>query len=283
MNNTYWDYKKVPVARLAHGYRSQNGAWVKEALLGDGSYGAMGGLMTSLEDFTKYMAFHMGAWPPRSDKESSVLKRSSLREMQITGSTVRLNTHNRLPDGRACPIATLYAFGLGWIQDCDDRVWIGHSGGLPGFGSNWRFNPDYGIGIVCFANLTYAPTYNINTAVMDTLMKLADLHTRRLPVSPILKERKEQLVKLLPHFDDAEASKIFAENFFLDRPLDSLKKMAAMLYEKAGKIIKVGELIPENQLRGRFIIEGEKSEIQVFFTLTPEASPLIQKLNMRER
>jgi CubicO group peptidase (beta-lactamase class C family) len=282
MYNTFWDYKKVPAANLAHGYRRENDTWKEETLLDDGSYGAMGGLMTSLEDFAKYMALHMEAWPPRSGKESPVLKRSSLREMQITGSTVRLNPHNRLPGGRACATASLYAFGLGWIQDCDDRVWIGHSGGLPGFGSNWRFNPDYGVGIVCMANLTYAPTYNINTAVMDTLMKMADLQTRRLPVSPILQQRKEQLVKLLPHFDGAAASNIFADNFFPDRPLDSLKKMAAMLYQKTGKIRKVGELMPENQLRGRFIIEGEKSDIQVFFTLTPEPNPLIQKLNMRE-
>ena len=283
MNNTFWDYRKVPAGSLAHGYRLANGTWKEEPLLGDGSYGAMGGLMTSLEDFAKYMTLHIEAWPPRSGNESSVLKRSSLREMQITGSTARLNPFNRLPNGRPCATASLYAFGLGWTQDCDGNVWIGHSGGLPGFGSNWRFNPDYGIGVVCFANLTYAPTSGINTTVMDTLMKMANLKPRTLPVSPVLEERKKQLVSLLPHFDGAATSKIFAENFFPDRPLDSLKKLTAMLYEKAGKVIKVGELIPENQLRGRFVIEGEKSNIEVFFTLTPEPTPLIQELNIRER
>ncbi len=177
----------------------------------------------------------------------------------------------------------MYAYGLGWSKDCDGKTWVGHSGGLPGFGSNWRMFPDYGIGVVCFANLTYAPTGGINTAVTDTLIKLADLKPRALPVSPILQQRKEQIVKLFPQFNDAEKSGIFAENFFPDNPVDSVKKNATILFEKTGTITKVSALIPENNLRGSFIMEGEKSNIEVFFTLTPEKVPLIQQLEMWER
>ena len=46
--------------------------------------------------------------------------------------------------------------GLDWLRDCDGKVYIAHSGGLPGFGSQWRIMPDYGIGVVAFANRTYA-------------------------------------------------------------------------------------------------------------------------------
>ncbi len=46
-------------------------------------------------------------------------------------------------------------------------------------------------------------------------------------------------------------------------------------------IIEVKELQPENQLRGHFMIECENLNIQIFFTLTPEASPKIQEYNMR--
>lgn len=283
MNNTYWEYKKVPAEKLAHGYRWQNGTWQEEALLSDGSYGAMGGLITTLEDFEKYMALHMSAWPPRSGKESPVLKRSSLREMQTSGVFSGLNPRFRYPDGRTCAVTSSYAYGLGLTRDCEGKTWIGHSGGLPGFGSNWRFYPDYGIGVVCFANRTYAPTATISLAVVDTIMKLANLKPRRLPVSPILQQRKEQLVKLLPHWTNALSSGIFAENFFPDRPLDSLKKLSASLFDKAGNIVRVTELIPENQLRGTFTLEGEKSDILVFFTLTPEKVPLIQEFDIYER
>ena len=283
MNNTYWEYTKVPADKLAHGYRKESSGWKEEALLADGSYGAMGGLITTIEDFEKYMALHLSAWPSSNEKESPVLKRSSLREMQTSGTFSGLNTRFRYPDGRPCPLASLYAYGLGWVRDCDGKTWVGHSGGLPGFGSNWRIFPDYGIGVVCFANLTYAPTGGINTAVMDTVFKLADLKPRTLPVSSILQQRKEEIVKLFPQFNAAEKTGIFAENFFPDEPADSIRKKAATLLEKSGAITKIGELVPENNLRGSFIMEGEKANIQIFFTLTPEKIPLIQQLEMWER
>jgi hypothetical protein len=38
---------------------------------------------------------------------------------------------------------------MGWAgRDCEGRVYIAHSGGLPGFGSQWRIMPDYGIGVL---------------------------------------------------------------------------------------------------------------------------------------
>jgi CubicO group peptidase (beta-lactamase class C family) len=283
MNNTYWEYTKAPVEKLALGYRWQNNQWVDEPLLHDGSYGAMGGLITTIEDFTKYMDLHLSAWPAKSGKENNVLKRSSLREMQTTGVFSGLNTRFRFPNGRPCPLATLYTYGLGWTKDCEGKVWVGHSGGLPGFGSQWRIFPDYGIGVVAFANLTYAPTGSINAAVLDTIVKMADLKPMTIPVSPILRQRKDQLVSLLPGWKDAEKSSgLFAENFFADYMIDSLKNDTRKIFNGAGKIIRVNEIVPENNLRGRFILEGEKKNIEIFFTLTPEKPPLIQEYRMRE-
>ena len=90
------------------------------------------------------------------------------------------------------------------------------------------------------------------------------------------------LVKLLPDWNNAEQSGIFAENFFPDYPIDTLKKYARDLYAKAGNIISVKEVKPENQLRGSFIIEGEKTNIEIYFTLSPENPPLIQEYHIRE-
>jgi hypothetical protein len=104
----------------------------------------------------------------------------------------------------------------------------------------------------------------------------------QLPASAILEKRKNELVKLLPHWNNAEQSGIFAENFFPDYPVDTLKKHAQDLYAKAGKIITVKEMKPENQLRGSFIIQGEKTDIEVYFTLSPENPPLIQEYKIRE-
>ena len=39
---------------------------------------------------------------------------------------------------------------------------------------------------------------------------------------------------------------------------------------------------PENQLRGSFIIHGEKADIEVYFTLSPERPARIQEYHIRE-
>ncbi|HQY12947.1 MAG TPA: hypothetical protein PK133_12070, partial [Ferruginibacter sp.] len=113
-------------------------------------------------------------------------------------------------------------------------------------------------------------------------IKMAGLQPRQLPPSKILEQRKNELMKILPGWDKAEQSGIFAENFFPDYPIDSLKKEARGLFTKAGKIIAVKEMRPENQLRGSFIIEGEKINIEIYFTLSPENPALIQEYHIRE-
>ncbi len=166
MNSTYWEYTKVPSHKLAHGYRWTNNDWTEEALLHDGSFGAMGGLITTIEDFNRYMQLHLAAWPARSEKENAVVKRSSLREMQAPSNFNSLATQFKYASGRTCATASAYAYGLRWAIDCENKVFVGHSGGLPGFGSNWNILPDYGIGVVCFANVTYAPTAGFNLSIL---------------------------------------------------------------------------------------------------------------------
>jgi hypothetical protein len=185
-------------------------------------------------------------------------------------------------DGRTCPYISAYGYGLNWARICADRIFIGHSGGLPGFGSQWRFLPDYGIGVVSFANLTYANTGAINAQVLDTLITLAGLTPRVLPPSPMLQQRKDALVNLLPHWNNAQASGLFAENFFLDNPIDSLRKQAVALFAQVGEIKAVHPMVAENNLRGSFVMEGANASLEVFFTLTPENPPLIQEFHLRE-
>ena len=282
MNDTKWEYTQVPAEKLALGYRWLDNAWVEEPLLHDGSYGAMGGLITSIEDFSKYVAIHQAAWPPRNDADTAPIKRSSIREMAQPWTFSGLFAQAKNSAGQICPTASGYGYGLGWSQNCVGMVSVGHSGGLPGFGSQWRFLPEYGIGVIAYANLTYAGLGSVNSAVLDTLVAMGKLQPRQLPVSSILAQRKAELLKLLPDWKNAEQSGIFAENFFPDKSLDFRRKAVQDLYAKVGTIQKVGELIPENQLRGHFLLEGEKGNMDVFFTLTPENPALIQQLDFRE-
>ncbi|MBK9156337.1 MAG: beta-lactamase family protein [Chloracidobacterium sp.] len=285
MNTSEWEYSKIAPDKLAHGYRWLNEKWNEEQLLhdqADGSWGAMGSMISSIDEFSRYMALHLSAWPPSSAPDNGPIRRDSLREMHQPWRLTGMQPNFTYPGGRVCASVMGYGYGLGWQRDCDGRVYIGHGGGLPGFGSHWRVMPDYGIGIVAYGNVTYAGLGNINLQILDLIIREAGLKPRQLPVSAILEKRKGDLLKVLPNWENAESSGIFAENFFPDNPIDLLKKQHAELWAKAGRIVSVKEMNPQNQLRGSFVLEGEKIDILVFFTLSPENPPLIQQLIVRE-
>ncbi len=249
MNATVWEYENAPEENLALGYNWIDESYVNIPLEHHGSFGAMGGLITSIDDFVSYVSLHLSAWPPRNDVETGPLKRSSLREMHHPWRFYQLNTAFVYPNGRNCPYVKAYSYGLGWMQDCDGKVYIGHTGGLPGFGSNWKMMPDYGLAVMSFDNRTYGGTSDINIAVLDTIVAIAGLQPRTLPVSSILEKRKDAFVKILPDWNNAEVSGMFAENFFLDNRLKDMVKESIELYKEAGEIIHIGSMKPGNRAK----------------------------------
>ena len=278
MDATTYEYTIIPKDKFAFGYRYINNIWRKEAPLKDGIYGAMGGMITSIDMFGKYVAMHEAAWPERNEKESLPVKRSSIREMHQPARFISLNPSYRFPSGKKLALTGSYTYGLRWTIDAENKKNIGHSGGLPGFGSNWQFLPDYGVGVILFANVTYAPTTQINTAVMDTLVQLAKLQPRQTSVSPILAKRQQELIKIIPNWENTGV--IFAENFFDDYPIDMLKAESANLFKEVGPIEKVNNMIAENQLRGYCIIECKNGKLKLAFTLSPENPATIQEYHL---
>lgn len=280
MNDSKWEYSEIPTDVFAMGYRWEDETWKEEPVLHDGIYGAMGGMICSIEDFAKYVSLHLSAWPPRNGSDNGPVKRSSLREMHQPWRENAIFPNVKTRTGEACPTVSGYGYGLGWRQDCNGLVRIAHSGGLPGYGSEWRIYPEYNMGVVSFANHTYGAPGLPNSIVLDTLIQLAGIKKRVLPPSEILLKRKEEIMSLIPDWKDAESKNIFAENFWLDEDLDHRKKATAEVFRQAGKIVRVNDINPENQLRGSFIIECENKKVLVYFTLTPEAGAYIQQLDI---
>lgn len=282
MYHTVWEYTEVPEEQLALGYRWRDGQWIPEPMLHDGAFGAMGGLITSIEDFSRYVSLHLSAWPPRDDPDTGPVKRSTLREMHrinhpefYYGDPIRFG-------GRAQPLIRGYGFGLRALQDQAGILEVGHNGGLPGFGSSYMFYPEYGIGIMAFSNLTYVggPVQSANYRVIESLVR-QDLFNPRSPaVSPLLTLRKKQVAQLLLHWDPELEKDLVAANLYLDISRADRMAEARELLEKAGTVIGVGPVMPENQLRGSFTIEGSKASIRVFFTLSPEPEPRVQWISL---
>jgi hypothetical protein len=132
-------------------------------------------LLYLLDDFSKYIIFHQSAWPAaRANKNDeqlhtsplvSPISPSSLREMHRFAALIG---HGRGIDGLPRPkvITTSlpdpepetaveaggtkntcvigYGYGLRYSLDSDGVTILRHAGGLPGFGSEWRFTPHHG-------------------------------------------------------------------------------------------------------------------------------------------
>lgn len=281
MRDTVWEYAEVPEAKLALGYRTRaEGGWRREPLLHDGTYGAMGGLLTTLRDFARYAAFHLDAWPARNDPDTGIVRRASLREMHQPAMFSSLTATTRSLAGEPLPTVNFYGYGLAWMNDSAGHVRVGHSGGLPGFGSNWRFYPEHGVAVISFANLTYAGTSAVNARVGALLVEKAGLPRRLTPASPLLVARQRQVAELIQSWDPALAAALVAENFFPDRSREEWQEEARQKLARIGPVRSVGALVAENQLRGTFPLVGERGRLDVFFTLTPEKEPRVQELRL---
>ncbi len=280
MTHTYWEFTDVPDSLLALGYRWEETQWKNEPLLHDGAFGAMGGLITSIEDFSKYVSFHLSAWPARNGPEKGPVSRSTVREMQRMNYP-ELDTDTRRFGDYENPVIFGYGYGLRVLKGHEDMLEVGHNGGLPGFGSSYVFYPHYGIGIMAFANRTYS-----GGAVKQGVYQLAQLlikeghfRPRTLAVSDILARRKDQVIQLIKFRDPSLEAEILAKNFYMDKSREVRKEESDKAIAFIGEIVTVGEMIPENQLRGSFMIHGTRGSVEVYFTLTPESSPKVQWLS----
>lgn len=281
MTNTYWEFDNIPTEKLVHGYRWEDEQWKDEPMLHDGSYGAMGGMFTTIEDFSKYVNFHLAAWPARNDAENGPVRRSSIREMHYA-TYPRLNTGSTDYNSEECPSMVGYGYGLRSTKYCNGLWQVGHGGALPGFGSNYVFYPDYNIGLMAFGNLTYTGPYPLKK-LEQVVFEKADIQNRKLPVSDIINKRKDQILELIQGWDPELEKEILAENFYLDKDRKHRKAAIDEALEKAGDL---GEPLPfknYNDLRGSLTIPAENGSIWLMFTLSPEAVPKVQQLTVSFR
>lgn len=317
MHDTTFEAATVPSVHLARGHRWEEGRWSAEVVLGDGSYGAMGGLLTTMADFAKFAALHQSAWPAQfqQDKEEAsavseggprahVLSAASLRECHMPSTHMGLVSNEKHPtqisslpallNDTSAATTRVAAYGLGLIWTTDSRgvTVVRHSGGLPGYGSEWRFLPFHSLAIVSFANKTYANTGSANAVVMDLLIDKGVAQRAPKKTSDALHMRAGQLAKVISSgFDvnDNSEAGIFADNFFLDMPQPLWAKHCQAVTERLSPVASISPVTAladaaggTNLLRGEFSLTGAKGDVvRVFFTLTPEQPPRVQEVTLR--
>jgi CubicO group peptidase (beta-lactamase class C family) len=266
--------RRVPGAVRATGYRKSGDGFVEEPPLAHGAFGAMGGLLTSARDLSRYVAYQLAAYPPRDEPEAGPVRRSSQREMQRLWRTATFSVAREPLRASAGG----YGYGLNVSTDCRFQHIVGHGGGLPGFGSYMMWLPDYGVGIFAMANLTYAGPRAAIDEAFDELRKTGGLEARVLPPAPALLSTRDALVRLWQKWDDAAAAGLAADNLFLDQSAAERRAEIEKLKGEVGACRAAEELEPENLLRGSFRMKCERGNVRAAFTLAPTTPPKIQHL-----
>jgi CubicO group peptidase (beta-lactamase class C family) len=278
MTATGYDVTAQPQERRALGYRWEEGAWHLEPTMAHGAFGAMGGLQTNANDYAKYVAFLLSAWPPRDGSDSGPVRRSSVRELAQGANYPSVRERPGSSGADACRQAAAYGMGMTVAVDCELGLTLSHGGGYPGYGSHVLILPDFGVGIFALANRTYsgprAPVWDAAVA----LLRAGYLTAKSATVGQALATAYAAVGTIYTAGSVTAAGDVLAMNFLLDRSAEVWARDLADLQLEAGACETTSPVVPAGALSGDFTWLCEHGRITGSVLLAPTATPRIQAL-----
>jgi CubicO group peptidase (beta-lactamase class C family) len=282
MTATGYDVFAAPKASRAIGYRWENEAFAEEPTLGPGVFGAMGGIQTSANDYTRWVAFLLDAWPARDGADTGPVKRATVREL-AQGLNFPQQSRRDSLDGASgpCEAASNYAMGFSVVADCDLGTYLTHSGGYPGYGSNVLLLPDAGIGVFAFASRTYAgPSGAVRQAALE-LARAGLLQNRSLATSPELAHAYDLARAMFSAGSVAPGENALAMNFLLDRSAANWAKALGELKTASGKCDVAAPITATGLLSGKFSWGCDTGRIDGELDIAPNLPAKIQSLRLK--
>ena len=268
----------APRAQRALGYRWEDDTWRLEPTLGPGAFGAMGGLQTNANDYARWVAFLLSAWPPRDGADEGPVRRATVRELAQGSNFPRLRDRAARTGTPVSRQSANYGMGMQVAIDEDLGFTVSHSGGYPGYGSHVLLLPDRGIGIFAFANRTYAGP---SVAVWDAAVALnkAGLlgKVRELPISADLESAYSSAGAMYKAGDVTASRAQLAMNFLLDRDVEGWSQDLAKLKAEVGECETASPITPTGALSGDFTWRCTHGRIKGTLALAPTRPALIQE------
>jgi serine-type D-Ala-D-Ala carboxypeptidase/endopeptidase len=279
MESSGFDPDAAARERRAFGYRWEDNAWRPEPTLTPGAFGAMGGVQTSANDYAKWLAFLLSAWPPRDGADNGPVRRSSVRELAQGLNFPRIRARFGHSGADACRQAAAYGMGMIVALDCELGLTLSHGGGYPGYGSHVLLLPDRGVAIFALANRTYAgpsaPVWDSAIALLKAGWLPAE---RAVAVSADLAHayRAAGTIYSTGGIDAARDS--LAMNFLLDRAAEGRARDIAALKAQVGECDTSAPPTATGALTGEFTWRCAHGRLKGSLELAPTRPPRIQEL-----
>jgi CubicO group peptidase (beta-lactamase class C family) len=294
---------------LAAGYRHDGRGWAEVSPDPYGAFAPMGGLFSCVRDLAAWVSGLAGAYPPGLPGDAAAaggphpLRRAARREMQLPQVATGWRNPAAWPSGLASASVS-YGLGLFVEEDPDWGRVVQHSGGYPGFGSNMRWHPATGTGVIVLGNATYAPVTPVAARMLRAVLRVrADYLATSgrtgaparvaVPLAPDgpwpeTLAARETVSRLLQSWDDAVARDLFSENVALDEPFPERRHKIGLIRERLGGLRddpgRPAQFDTPAQCRWWLTGEegpaGERLAAQAEIKLTPERPPRVQALNL---
>jgi CubicO group peptidase (beta-lactamase class C family) len=278
--------------RLARGYQGKAGAWQELPMAPNGSFAPMGGIFSCVSDLALWVSGFLAAFLAEDGQIGGdhPLNITSRREMQSAQTAIPSAEFIRVPGGLSGGEPANYGIGLFIEEDPIHGVVVQHSGGYPGFGSNMRWHPASGLGVIALANRTYAGPWVLAERILTALLREPNRPSDRAPLYrpalnpgrawPRTLAARDEVMALLAKWNDASAERLFAENVALDEPFADRRAAVETIRERIGEL-SMDERRPaefDSAAHCRWWLCGEGGAVAAEITLTPEREPRVQSL-----
>jgi CubicO group peptidase (beta-lactamase class C family) len=275
MAATSFNLADVPAGKLATGWRWESGQWRREPDMAPGTFGAMGGVITTTPDYARWIDHLLSAWPAAAPGTAAPKAHVTVRALlRGEGSPRRVQR----PGSTPCSIAVVYGGGLRVGDDCTLGRVAFHGGGYPGYGSHMIIVPERGWGVFVFTNRTYAgpaaPAWDALLALNDAGLMPADA----VPLSPALARLVDPMHQMLTSGDVDTASTIMAENLLRDRSAALRSADLRAIKTRSGPCSAKPGVLARGALEGDFLWECQKGTVIARTLLAPTPTPQIQSL-----
>ncbi len=319
MHRTGFEARDFPPGDLACGFQRRGSGWVTLDPDPLGAFAPMGGVFSCVSDLARWVSGFAAAFPPADEDAGAAhpLSRATRREMQLPQVAVEGYRPGLAPGGAfGGPVS--YGFGLFIVDDAAHGRIVQHSGGYPGFGSQMRWHPGTGLGVVVLANGTYAPAGALAARMLDTLLRRAGTAsasrsgsgTRAGPTGagttatartatartatvrgpapapgepwPETIAARRDVMTLLESWDDTVAARLFSQNVAQDEPFDQRRTNIELIRERLGGLAADAGRPAEfdSPAHCRWWLSGRRGTAAAEIKLTPEPGPRVQQLRL---